>query len=327
MATLSRILTKGTADTRSNLRTLVILVGLVLLASLFSKGIFLQPSNLVNLIYQNAVLIIIAIGQLLVIATGGIDLSVGAVMAVSSVAVVLFQDYGLAGSFVGAILLAALFGLMSGALVTYIHLPAFVVTLATMQIGYSFSKILSDWGGSRGGTVYASLGGVEIPEGFINFYKESLFGIPYPLFICVGFLLLVGLYLRTRNGHFIYPVGGNERAAFLSGIPVSRVKIAAYVLSAALAGIGGVLYVARVGLGDPQAGTWIALDSIAAVSIGGASLSGGMGTVLGTLTGVVILSVLNNIMNLLGVPPTMQPAVKGMVILLAVFLNSTRKKN
>ncbi|HEX9012885.1 MAG TPA: ABC transporter permease [Anaerolineaceae bacterium] len=327
MATIPSILSKSTVDTRSNLRTFSILLVLIVLASIFSKGVFLQPGNLVNLVYQNAGLIIVALGQLLVIATGGIDLSVGAVMAVSSVTVVLFQHLGLGGSFAAAFLLAAVFGAVSGSLVTFVRLPAFVVTLATMQIGYSVSKILSDWGGSRGGTVYTSLTGVEIPTGMVDFYKASVAGLPYPLFICIAFLVVLGLYLRTRNGTFIYPVGGNEPAAFLSGLPIKRVKITVYILSALLAAVAGILFVARVGLGDPQAGTWLALDSIAAVSIGGASLSGGVGTVLGTLIGVVVLSVLNNIMNLLGVPPTLQPAVKGLVILLAVYLNSARKRS
>jgi ribose transport system permease protein len=314
-----------TADARSNLKTLVILVGLIILASVFSNGIFLQPSNLVNLVFQNAVLIIVAVGQFMIIATGGIDLSVGAVMAASSVTVVLFQHYGLPGSFLAALLVAAVFGLINGALVTYVRLPAFVVTLATMQIGYSVAKLLSDWGGSRGGTVYTSLGGTEIPTTFTEFYKSSWNGIPYPLFFCVLILLLAALYLRLRHGHFIFPVGGNEKAAFISGIPVKTVKMAVYVIASCLAAVGGILFVARVGLGDPQAGTWLALDTIAAVSIGGASLNGGLGTILGTILGVVILSVLNNIMNLLGVPPTLQPAVKGMVILLAVYLNSLRR--
>ena len=103
--------------------------------------------------------------------------------------------------------------------------------------------------------------------------------------------------------------------------------MAVYAISAAVCCVGGVLFVARIGMGDPQTGAWIPLDSIAAVSIGGASLSGGSGTIAGTLIGVIILSVLNNIMNLLGVPPTIQPAIKGMVILLAVYLNSARKQN
>jgi ribose transport system permease protein len=300
---------------------------LVLIASIFSKGVFLQPSNLVNLVYQNSVLIIVALAQLLVIVTGGIDLSVGAVMAVSSVLVVLFQDYGLAVAFAVALGAAALLGAVNGALVTFIRLPSFVVTLATMQIGYSLSKILSDWGGSGGGTVYSGLYGASLPIGFQEFYKASLSGIPYPLFVCLAFLLLIAGFLRTRIGSFIFPVGGNERASFLSGIPVWAVKMSVYVLSAMLAAVGGIMFVARVGLGDPQAGTWLALDTIAAVSVGGASHAGGLGTVAGTFIGVVILSVLNNIMNLMGVPPTLQPAVKGVVILAAVYLNSAHKRN
>jgi ribose transport system permease protein len=327
MTTLNQFLSQRTFDTRAVLRILAILVGLIILASAFSNGIFLQPKNLINLIYQNSVLILVALGQLLVIVTAGIDLSVGAVMAVSTVLFVLYHDYGLVASFLIALLGAALFGLINGALVTYVKLPAFVVTLATMQIGYSISKILSDIGGSGGGTVYNSLRGAVLPTSLSDFYKASVWGIPYPLFVCLAFLIIIGFYLRTSTGHFIFPVGGNERAAILSGVPVKLVKMMVYLISSLLACAGGILFVARVGLGDPQAGTWIGLDSIAAASIGGASLSGGIGTVVGTLIGVVILSVLNNIMNLLGVPPTMQPAIKGIVILLAVYLNSSKKQN
>jgi ribose/xylose/arabinose/galactoside ABC-type transport system permease subunit len=325
MTTLNRFLSSRSFDTKSILKILIILIGLILFAAIFSNGVFLQPRNFVNLILQNAGLIIVTIGQLLVIAVAGIDLSVGAVMAVSSVLVVMFQDYGLVGAFAIALGGSLIFGLINGALVTFIRLPAFVVTMATMQIGYSMAKLLSDAAGSRGGTVYTSLTGIELPSNFIDFYKTQLFGIPQPLYICLAFLLLFALYLKSSNGHFIYPVGGNEKTAYLSGIPVWIVKISAYGLSALLAGVAGILFASRVGLGDPQAGTWIALDSIAAASIGGASLSGGMGSILGTFFGVVILSVLNNIMNLLGVPPTMQPAIKGLVILLAVFLNTRRK--
>jgi ribose transport system permease protein len=322
MYSINRILSESSFDTRAILKILAILVGMMALAALVSQGIFLQPTNLVNLIYQNAILIIIALGQLLVIITGGIDLSVGAVLAVSSVLVVLFQDYGLPGAFAIALLGSLLFGLANGFLVTYVRLPAFVVTLATMQVGYSVSKILSG-----GGAVYAGLAGAEISPGLQQFYKDSLLGVPYPLIICLIFLVLIGMYLRTSFGHFAYSVGGNQRAAYLSGVPVRVVKMAVYVLAATLCCVGGILFVSRVGVGDPQAGTWVPLDAIAAVSIGGASLAGGIGTVAGTLIGVLILSVLNNIMNLLGVPPTLQPAIKGLVILLAVYLNSARKQN
>jgi ribose transport system permease protein len=327
MVPINRLFTSKNFETRSIIKVLLVLVGLMIFATVFSKGVFLQPKNLVNLVLQNAGLIVITFGQLLVIITAGIDLSVGGIMAVSSVLVVLFQDYGLIPAFLIAIGGALIFGLVNGSLVTFLRLPAFVVTMATMQIGYSVSKLLSDAAGSRGGTVYIGLGGTEIPTGFTEFYKGTTAGIPDPLFICLIFLVLVALYLKTSIGHFTFPVGGNERAAYLSGVPVWAVKMAAYAISSILAGVAGILFVSRVGLGDPQAGTWIALDSIAAASIGGASLSGGMGTVLGTLIGVVILGVLNNIMNLLGVPPTMQPAIKGLVILLAVYLNSSRKRN
>jgi ribose transport system permease protein len=325
MTTINRFFSSRSYDTKSILKILFILIGLVVFASIFSKGIFLQPRNFVNLILQNSGLIIVTIGQLMVIAVAGIDLSVGAVMAVSSVLVVLFQDYGLAGAFAIALGGSLLFGLVNGVLVTFIRLPAFVVTMATMQIGYSVAKLLSDAAGSRGGTVYTSLLGSELPTDFTAFYKTPFLGIPQPLFICLAFLIIIAIYLRSSNGHFIFPVGGNEKTAYLSGIPVWIVKISVYALCAVLAGVAGILFASRVGLGDPQAGTWIALDSIAAASIGGASLSGGMGTILGTFFGVVILSVLNNIMNLLGVPPTMQPVIKGIVILLAVYLNTRRK--
>lgn len=324
---LKRIYSNHSLDSRSVINILLILIAMVSLASVFSKGIFLQPRNISNLLMQNVGLIVITLGQLLVIVTMGIDLSVGAVMAVSSVLVVMFQDYGLTISFAIALGGSLLFGLINGALVTFVKLPAFVVTMATMQIGYSVAKLLSDAAGSRGGTVYTSLGGMELPTSFSEFYKGSFRGIPLPLIVCLAFLVIIGVYLKTKNGHFIYPVGGNERTAFISGIPVWVVKMSVYSISSVLAGIAGILFVTRVGLGDPQAGTWIALDSIAAASIGGASLSGGIGTVLGIFFGVIILGVLNNIMNLLGVPPTLQPAIKGMIILIAVYLNTRRKIN
>lgn len=322
MQTLYQRLERTNFEIRAVLKILVILIGLMVLASLFSQGIFLQPKNLINLVYQNAILILIALGQLLVIVTGGIDLSVGATLAITSVMFVLFQDYGWPIAFLFASLVALLVGLLNGFLVTYVRLPAFVVTLATMQIGYSIAKVLSG-----GGAIYGSVSGTEIPESITEFYKTSIGGIPYPLIVCFVFLVLIALYMRTSYGHFTHTVGGNERAAFLSGISVKRVKMAVYVISALLCAVAGLLFVARVGMGDPQTGTWVPLDSIAAVSIGGASLSGGVGTVSGTFIGVFILSVLNNIMNLIGVPPTVQPAIKGIVILVAVYLNSARKQN
>lgn len=316
-----RLSTGTSFETRAVLRILLVSIGLVIVAGIFSEGVFLRPSNLVNLGLQNAMLMLVALGQLLVILTGGIDLSVGAILALSSVIVVLFQDYGMAGGIAIALAASLGLGLVNGSLVTFLGLPSFVVTLGMMQIAYSLSMVVS-----KGGAVYTGLQGADIAPPLLNFFEGGVLGVPNPIIFIALAVLAIVLYLRTSFGHFIYPVGGNEPAAFLSGVPVKYVKVGVYVLSALLAGIGGALYVARVGLGYPQAGQWLPLDSIAAVSIGGASLAGGLGTVIGTVIGVFILSVLSNIMNLLGVPPTLQPAVKGVVILVAVLLNSSRKQ-
>ncbi len=319
---LDRIRSNSTFETHATGRILGVFVVLVTLASLISGGVFLQPNNLLNLGYQNIILLVVSLGQLLVILTGGIDLSVGAIHALCSVLIVLTQDYGLAGSLAVAAIASGLLGWINGLIVTYVRLPSFVVTLGIAQIAGSLATVIS-----RGGTVYTGWGGAAIHPVLKAFYKQGLLGIPYPILFGLLVAGLFTLFFRTSFGHFMFAIGGNRRAAFLSGIPVRRIEMIAYILSAMIAGLSGALFVARVDLGDPQAGRWLALDSIAAVSIGGASLAGGTGTVLGTVLGVAILSVLNNIMNLVGVPPTLQPAVKGLVILLAVFLNSTRQRS
>lgn len=297
--------------------TAAILTGLVVVASILSRGVFLRPANLLNLVYQNVILGVVALGQFLVILTSGIDLSVGSVVGLASVLLVLYQDAGLIGALAVALAGAVLLGVLSGALVAYVRLPPFVVTLAMMQIALSAAQILSS-----GAAVYTGKGGAEIAPGLAGFYKLPVLGVPAPVVTWFLVLVAVGLFMRTSYGHFTYAIGGNERAAYLSGIPVAGVKVIVYGASALLAGLGGVLSVARVGLGDPQGGNPYLLDSIAAVTIGGASLAGGVGTVLGTLLGVLILGTLNNIMNLLNISPSLQPAVKGLVILVAVYMNS-----
>jgi ribose transport system permease protein len=319
---LDRMRANSTFETRAAGRIGLVFVGLFLLAALMSGGVFLQPANLLNLGFQNVILLVVSLGQLIVILTGGIDLSVGAVHALCGVIIVLMQDVSLPVALLIAVGVAALLGALSGSIVTYVRLPSFVVTLGVAQIVTSLAMVIG-----KGGTVYTGLRGAGLDPTLIEFYKGSLLGVPKPLVFGLLACVVFALLLRTSYGHFTYAVGGNRRAAFLSGIPVRRVQLLVFILSSVIAGVSGALFVARVGLGDPQAGRWLALDSIAAVSIGGASLSGGTGTVIGTLFGVVILSVLNNIMNLIGVPPTLQPAIKGVVILLAVFLNSVRKRS
>jgi ribose/xylose/arabinose/galactoside ABC-type transport system permease subunit len=315
----TRVRNNSSFEARSTFKIFLIFIGMIVVATVVSEGVFLQPNNLVNLGFQNTILALVALGQLLVILTGGIDLSAGAIVAMSSVVIVLGQEFGMAGSLALALAVAVVIGLLSGSLVAFARLPSFVVTLGMMQVVYSLAKVASG-----GGTVYTGFDGAQQAPALQSFYEGTFLGIPLPILTAGLALIAVALYLRTSIGHYVYAVGGNQKAAFLSGLPVKRVVIMVYALAGLLAGLGGFLFVARVGLGDPQTGPWLALDSIAAVSIGGASLAGGVGNVVGTLIGVFILSVLNNIMNLMGVPPTVQPAVKGLVILIAVYLN-TRK--
>lgn len=318
----NRINADSSSDMKNLIKILLIFLGLIVFAAIISKGVFLQPKNLLNLTFQNVILILVALAQMLVIITGGIDLSVGSILSLSTVIIVLCQDFGLGTALLTAICSSAVLGAVNGALVTFRRLPSFVVTLAMMQIGASIAQVI---GG--GAAVYSGKNGAEISQFLITFYKKSLMGIPYPIIVWIAALIVIGLFLKTSLGHFAYAVGGNEKSALLSGIPVKLVKTLVYVLAAVLSCLAAALYVARVGEGNPQAGTWFPLDSIAAVTIGGASLTGGVGTVAGTFIGVLILGILNNIMNLLNVSPSIQPAVKGLVILLAVYLNSQRKQN
>jgi ribose/xylose/arabinose/galactoside ABC-type transport system permease subunit len=314
---VNKIKKNYSVDTVSFLRILLIFGALVVLAQVLSQGVFLQASNLVNLAKQNTILIIVALGQLLIIITGGIDLSVGSVLALSSVLFVLFQDYGLGIAILLTLLVSSVVGLLNGVLVTFVKLPSFVVTLATSLIVSSIAMVTSG-----GGTISTSLGGVELSESLTTIYNSDLLGVPYPILFFLVALFVIGIFLRTSTGHFAYALGGNAKAAYISGLPVKRVNIIVYVVASLLAGIGGILFVARVGLANPQTGANIPLDSIASVSIGGASLSGGIGTVPGTFIGVFALAVLSNIMNLMNVTPTLQYAIKGIVILVAVYLNS-----
>lgn len=304
---------------KDTMQLLIVLILLGIIATILSKGIFIQTVNLTNILVQNSILLVIAIGQFLIILTKGIDLNSGNLVGFTSVLIVLSQGYGLGLSVGITIGAAAVIGILTGMMVHYIKLPAFVVTLAMSQIVYSITKVI---GG--GASVYSGAGGEPISSTILAIYSIKLFYIPLPLIIAILAIIGVTLYLKTSNGHFIYTVGGNEKTAHLSGIPVARVKISAYLISALLAVIGGLLFVARVGLGDPQAGDNLTLDSIAAVTVGGASLSGGIGKISGVVIGVLILGVLNNILNLMNVPPTIQPAIKGVIILLAVYLNSIK---
>ena len=309
-----------TTDHFDLLRVLLALSAVVIGASIISKGIFLQPENIGNVLEQNSLLLILGVAQFFVILVGGIDLSVGAVVALSSVLFVSFLDYGTPAALSVAMIGGCAVGLLNGVLVTFVRLPSFVVTLGTMQIVYSLAKVFTG-----GGTLHAGRDGAAIPNSILQFFQNSFAGIPLPLLTFAGVLVVASIYLHSAYGRYLYAIGGNDRAAYLSGIPVAGSRVAAYIFASTVAAAAGVLFVARVGYGDPQAGTWLPLDSIAAVSIGGASMKGGRGTVVAVVAGVLIIAVLNNVMNLLGAPPTLQPTIKGGIIVLAVYVYMHRR--
>jgi Ribose/xylose/arabinose/galactoside ABC-type transport systems, permease components len=307
-------------STTSLMQSLAILLVLVAIAFLLSKGVFLRPNNLVNLGRQNAMLLFVALAQLVVLLTGGIDLSVGAVVAISSVLVVLFQGYGIGLALCVALAVGALIGTISGILVTGLRLPAFVITLAMQQIVYSVAKVMTN-----GAKVEHSLNGAMLSMSLSRFYKMKTMGLIIPIWLCIAVIIVMTLYMRTKQGYYLYAIGGNSSAARFSGLPVRLINILAYTLSSMLCAFAGFLFVCRVGTGDPDTGILLPMDAIAACTIGGVSLSGGKGSVAGAVIGLLVLCVLNNIMSLIHVSPNVQPMVKGIVILIAVFMNSVKK--
>jgi ribose transport system permease protein len=287
---------------------------------------FLKRDNLLNIANQIAVIAVVAIGATLVIITGGIDLSVGSLIALAAVVATLLIESGgatdasvlvMVGASLSAIVVCGLVGLFSGSLVTMLGIRPFIVTLAMMLVGRGVAYILA-----RGQSVY------KVPESFVWLGRgANLFGIPNAVLLT---LVLYGiahvLMSRTVLGRHLYAVGGNRRAAFLSGIPVKSVVMFAYVCSGALAGLGGVVMASQYRSGSPTYGNMYELYTIAAVVVGGTSLKGGEGRVFGTLVGALVIAVIQNGMNLTNVEPYTQMVVLGLVILGAVIVDTLRQR-
>ncbi|OBA00432.1 ABC transporter permease [Halomonas sp. G11] len=277
---------------------------------------FLSGSNLANLVRQSSIIAIIAVGMSLAILTGGIDLSVGPVMALSGTLMAGMMVAGLPPTLaiVLGLLVGAAFGAFNGVFVAFAGMPPIIVTLATMGIARGLGLIYT------GGYPISGL-----PEGFAFFGRGSLAGIETPILImlavyAVGYVLLS----HTSTGRYLYAIGGNEEATRLSGIRVSRYKLLVYTLSGTTAAIAGLILTSRLMSGQPNAGVGFELDAIAAVVLGGAAITGGRGMILGTLVGAMLLGVLNNGLNLMGVSPYLQTVIKGLIILLAIYISRKR---
>jgi ribose transport system permease protein len=283
---------------------------------------FLLRDNLRNVANQIAVIALVAVGMTMVIITGGIDLSVGSLIALAAVAAtgVITHLGGEAASAAGmvagavvAIVVCALFGAFSGLTITRFRVPPFIATLAVMQVASGIAYILS-----KGRPIY------QVPESFVGLGRgaDPIVGVPYAVLL-MGILFVAAHFLMSRTvlGRYIYAVGGNAEAARLAGVRVNSVLMFAYVMSAALAGLGGVVMASQLKSGAPTYGVTYELYVIAAVVVGGTSLSGGEGRILGTLIGAFIIAVIQNGMNLTNVESYTQKVVLGLVILGAVLLD------
>ena len=296
--------------------TIAIFVVLVLVASFISTS-FLSSRNVENVLRQVASTGVISMGMLLVILTGGIDLSVGSVAALGSILCAsLLTTQSLWTAIPLSLLAGGALGAVAGYFVAVRRMPAFVVTLAVMTIARGIALIVSE-----GHPIFMSDNGAWLDTGF---NRGSLLGIPSPVVLMLGVFAATAFVLRlTAYGRLIVAIGSNSEAVRLSGVRVVPRVFSVYVVSGVLSALAGIVITARSGVGSPVVGIGMELDVIAAVVIGGASLMGGRGTALNTLIGVLTLGVIGNIMNLLNVPGYHQEVVKGVIILVAVLLQSS----
>lgn len=292
-----------------------IVIALVALAAVLAvlKPNFLSAANLTNVVRQVSINGILAVGVTAVLLTGGVDLSLGSLVAVTGVVAAHLAHpggYPLLVPVAAGILAGAACGAVNGAIVTRCGVPSFIATLGMMTAARGLALVLSD------GRPVSNMG----PE--LTRLAGDVAGVPVPALILAAVAAAVAWGLRNlRLGRYLYAVGGNELAARAAGIRVQGVKFAAYVLCGALAGLAGVVLAARITTGQPNAGTGYELDAIAAVVIGGTRLSGGVGGVGGTLLGVLLMGVIGNGLDLLNVPSYYQQIVKGLIIVGAVWFD------
>lgn len=283
---------------------------------------FLTGENLSLVLQQVMVVGVLAIGQTLIILTAGIDLSCGMVMALGGIVMTKFtMDMGMPPMWgiVCGILVTASFGLLNGLLVTRVKLPSFIVTLGTMNIAFAITQIYSE----------AQTVG-DLPDSMTALGNTFTIGgtsVAWGTLVMLALYLLAWHLLRdTASGRHVYAVGNNPEAVRLSGISVDKVLLGVYVMAGVLYGIAALLSVARTGVGDPQAGQTENLDAITAVVLGGTSLFGGRGVILGTLVGAVIVGVFRNGLTLMDVPSVYQTLITGILVILAVAADQLSRK-
>jgi ribose transport system permease protein len=300
---------------RLNVRDFGTVVGLLLILAVFAfiaPG-FLSERNLMNVLQQSSINACVALGMTLVIISGGIDLSVGPTAALSAVLSAALMVAGVppAIAVVAGLGLGAICGLVNGALVAFGGLQPFIVTLGTLSTYRALALIFT------GGNPI-----LGVPAAFRSVANGYFFGVPASVIAVIVVALLAAILLRkTPFGEYLLAVGGNEEAAHIAGVPIALTKIGAYVLSGVLAALAALILIGRLGAAEPILGNLWELDAIAAAAIGGASLMGGKGSIIGTLLGAIILGAMRNGLTLLNVQAFYQLLATGLIILLAMLID------
>lgn len=301
---------------------LIALVLLVVIISIISPQ-FCSVDNFLSLLRQSSINGLIAFGMTLVILTGGIDLSVGSVLAFTAAIAAKLILMGVTSpiAMLIALVIGTIFGLITGLIITKGRIQPFIATLISMTVFRGCTLIFS------GGKPISGLtNGSQFSKDFLNFVgKGYILGIPTPVWIlAISFILVYFLLHWTTFGRKVYSTGSNERAASLAGIDINVTKIRVYAASGFFAALAGLILMSRLGSAQPTLGSGYELDAIAAGALGGISLSGGRGKIFGTLIGILIIAVLNNGLNIIGVSSYYQQVVKGLVILIAVLSDKER---
>jgi putative xylitol transport system permease protein len=286
----------------------------------FANQYFLTLGNIADILRQTSINGILAIGMTYVVLTAGIDLSVGSTLALAGIvsASLVTGAHPLnpaLGLFAG-LLVGAAAGAINGLLVARLSIPPFVATLGMLSAARGLTYIYND-----------GMPVTDLPDGYLNIGTGAMAGVPVPIIVFAAVALLFWFVLRyTTYGRYVYAVGGNAKSAKTSGISTGKIIFSVYVIGGLLAGLAGIILAARTTSALPQAGVSYELDAIAAVVIGGTSLSGGTGSLGGTVVGALLIGVINNGLNLLGVSSYYQQVVKGVIIVGAVLLDASRKK-
>ena len=314
---MEKIQNKKSSDLIRRFGLLFVLLLMVVVMSIVSP-VFLKKTNIINVLRQVSMNGILAVGMTFVILTGGIDLSVGSLVAVTGVIAgnMLQNGRSVPLTLLVSIGAAVLFGVFNGLQISYAKLPPFIATLASQTIARGFALAYSD---GRPYTIQS--------EAYKAVGKGSFIGIPVPVWLMFAVIVIAAVVLSFSTfGRHVYAFGGNRNAARLSGLNVRSIELAVYVISAFCAGLAATILAARISSGQPTAGEGYEFDAIASVAIGGTSMSGGVGHLTGTVLGFIFIGVLSNSLTLLNVSSFYQDIVKGFIIIFAVLMDMRTKR-